>query len=118
MIEVGDPREARGKALPGWGNRRRRPGRGPRQRLEQADHSEYRRQNMLQVGGGIRTKDLALEYLDAGARAVMIGLKAPRNPLGSAADRLIAALDTNKETIMVEGWTRPPRQASLIGSRN
>ncbi|MFA5851859.1 MAG: phosphoribosyl-ATP diphosphatase [Spirochaetales bacterium] len=66
------------------------------------------------VGGGIRSKDLALEYLDAGARAVMIGTKAtPEFLSGLPADRLIAALDTNKETIMVEGWTRAT-EASLF----
>jgi phosphoribosyl-AMP cyclohydrolase / phosphoribosyl-ATP pyrophosphohydrolase len=59
------------------------------------------------VGGGIRTRELALEYLNAGARAVMIGTKATPEFLGGLpADRLIAALDTNKEKIMVEGWTK------------
>jgi len=60
------------------------------------------------VGGGIRSRELALEYLDAGARAVMIGTKAsPEFLSGLPRDRLIAALDTNKGTIMVEGWTKP-----------
>jgi len=59
------------------------------------------------VGGGIRTKELAVEYLNAGARAVMIGTKAtPEFLSGLPRERLIAALDTNKEKIMVEGWTR------------
>ncbi|HWP67876.1 MAG TPA: phosphoribosyl-ATP diphosphatase, partial [Rectinemataceae bacterium] len=47
------------------------------------------------------------EYLNAGARAVMIGTKATPDFLqGLPADRLIAALDTNKGKIMVEGWTK------------
>jgi len=59
------------------------------------------------VGGGIRSRELALEYLDAGARAVMIGTKATPEFLASLPpERLIAALDTNKERIMIEGWTR------------
>ena len=59
------------------------------------------------VGGGIRTKELAVEYLNAGARAVMIGTKAtPEFLSGLPQERMIAALDTNKEKIMVEGWTR------------
>ena len=63
------------------------------------------------VGGGIRSRELALEYLDAGARAVMIGTKAsPEFLSGLPRDRLIAALDTNKGTIMVEGWTKATDQ--------
>ncbi|MFZ3109094.1 MAG: HisA/HisF-related TIM barrel protein [Rectinemataceae bacterium] len=59
------------------------------------------------VGGGIRTKELAVEYLNAGARAVMIGTKAtPEFLSGLPQERLIAALDTKNEKIMVEGWTR------------
>jgi phosphoribosyl-ATP pyrophosphohydrolase len=57
------------------------------------------------VGGGIRTRQLATEYLDAGATAVMIGTKANAEFLCDLPrERLIAALDTNKEKIMVEGW--------------
>lgn len=59
------------------------------------------------VGGGIRSRELALEYLDAGARAVMIGTKATPEFLSELPhERLIAALDTDKDRIMVEGWTR------------
>ncbi len=58
-------------------------------------------------GGGVRTREIALEYLNSGARAVMIGTKAtPEFLHGLPAGRLIAALDTDKERIMVEGWTR------------
>ncbi len=59
------------------------------------------------VGGGIRSRELALEYLDLGARAVMIGTKANPEFLAEfPPERLIAALDTNNEKIMVEGWTK------------
>ena len=60
------------------------------------------------VGGGIRTRELALKYLDSGARAVMIGTKAePEFLSGLPRERLIAALDSDKGRIMVEGWTHP-----------
>ena len=66
------------------------------------------------VGGGIRTRETAIEYLNSGARAVMIGTMAtPEFLLGLPAERLIAALDTNNERIMVEGWTKPT-QARLF----
>ncbi|MCE5255291.1 MAG: phosphoribosyl-ATP diphosphatase [Spirochaetaceae bacterium] len=59
------------------------------------------------VGGGIRSKELALEYLNAGARSVVIGTKATPDFLSSLpAGRVIAALDVERDVIMVEGWTR------------
>ncbi|MCX7027559.1 MAG: phosphoribosyl-ATP diphosphatase [Spirochaetes bacterium] len=66
------------------------------------------------VGGGIRTKERALRYLDSGARSVMIGTKAdPDFFSGLPRERLIAALDSDRERIMVEGWTLAT-QAKLI----
>ena len=57
------------------------------------------------VGGGIRTRELAAEYLDRGATSVMIGTKANPEFLSDLPrERLIAALDTDREKIMVEGW--------------
>lgn len=59
------------------------------------------------VGGGIRTKEKALRLLDAGARAVMIGTKASPEFLAELPrERLIAALDSDKDRIKVEGWTK------------
>lgn len=59
------------------------------------------------IGGGIRSRELAFEYLDAGARHVMIGTKANPDFLAALpANRVIAALDMSWDTIMVEGWTR------------
>ena len=58
------------------------------------------------VGGGIRTREKALKYLDAGARHVMIGTKATPEFLSELPrERLIAALDSDRGRIMVEGWT-------------
>ncbi len=62
----------------------------------------------VRVGGGIRTIELALEYLNAGARKIMIGTAAKPEFLSNLPkERLIAALDSKNETIMVEGWTKP-----------
>jgi phosphoribosyl-ATP pyrophosphohydrolase len=59
------------------------------------------------VGGGIRTHEDALRYLDAGARALMIGTRAePEFLEGLPSERLIAALDTRDGEIMVEGWAK------------
>jgi phosphoribosyl-ATP pyrophosphohydrolase len=59
------------------------------------------------VGGGIRTKENALKFLDSGATAVMVGTKATPEFLSQLPrERLIAALDTKDETIMVEGWQK------------
>lgn len=64
------------------------------------------------VGGGIRSRELALEYLDAGARQIVIGTRATRDFLEALPrERLIAALDMDKGTIMVEGWTKATSQS-------
>lgn len=107
MIEVGDP-EALAETLSRAGeiavvDLDAALGKGSNKRTILNIVSKY----ACRVGGGIRSRELALEYLDSGARAVMIGTKASPEFLSALpADRLIAALDTNKETIMVEGWTR------------
>jgi phosphoribosyl-ATP pyrophosphohydrolase len=59
------------------------------------------------VGGGLRSKEAALRYLDAGARAVMIGTKAEPDFLSQLPrERLIAALDEKGGQVVVEGWTK------------
>jgi phosphoribosyl-ATP pyrophosphohydrolase len=59
------------------------------------------------VGGGLRTKELVLRYLDAGARAVMLGTKATPEFLAELPrERLIAALDEKRGEVVVEGWTK------------
>jgi phosphoribosyl-ATP pyrophosphohydrolase len=59
------------------------------------------------VGGGLRSKELALRYLDAGASAVMLGTMATPEFLSELPrERLIAALDEKKGEVVVEGWTR------------
>lgn len=70
-----------------------------------------------QVGGGIRSPALAVEALTAGARRVLVG-SALFGPDGvdiesaaafaSAVDpsRLVAAVDTRGEHVVVRGWTK------------
>ena len=65
------------------------------------------RRHPCRVGGGLRSKELILRYLDAGARAVMVGTKAEPDFLADLPrDRLIAALDEKRGEVVVEGWTK------------
>jgi phosphoribosyl-ATP pyrophosphohydrolase len=79
-------------------------GRGTNRELILSLCRKYR----VRVGGGIRTLELATEYLNAGARSIMLGTAAKPEFLANLPrERLIAALDSRNETIMVEGWTKP-----------
>jgi len=58
------------------------------------------------VGGGIRTVNEALEWLDAGARKVILGTAATPEVLSELPrERLIAALDGVDGEVVVRGWT-------------
>lgn len=72
------------------------------------------------VGGGIRDADAALDLLDAGAAAVVLGTAARPELLRQLPrDRVIAALDAEHGEVVVDGWrTRtgrpvPERMAEL-----
>lgn len=57
------------------------------------------------VGGGIRTVEDALFYLDAGATQIIIGTKATPELLSQLPrERVIAALDTKYDEVVVDGW--------------
>lgn len=57
------------------------------------------------VGGGIRTVEEAIEYLELGARKIIIGTKATKEFLKALPkERIIAALDTRYGKVVVEGW--------------
>lgn len=57
------------------------------------------------VGGGIRTVDAALDWLDAGAARVVIGTAASVEFLGALPrDRVITAVDARSGQVVVEGW--------------
>ena len=59
------------------------------------------------VGGGIRSREAALDWLDAGARRVILGTAAHPEVLdGLPAERVIAALDARDGEVVVEGWQR------------
>ena len=68
------------------------------------------------VGGGIRTVELAEEYIEAGAKKIIVGPKVfdggfinksflaeLNEKLGK--DKIIIAIDTKKGTIVIKGWS-------------
>lgn len=57
------------------------------------------------VGGGIRTVEAAIEWLDKGASKVILGTAARPEILRQLPkDRIIAALDADQGEVVVEGW--------------
>ena len=59
------------------------------------------------VGGGIRTVEAALDWLDAGAEQVILGTAAVPELLEQLPrERVVAALDADRDDVMVEGWRR------------
>lgn len=61
----------------------------------------------IRVGGGIRTLESAIEWLDIGARKIILGTAAQPELLKELPkERLIAALDAKEGEVVVEGWTK------------
>lgn len=59
------------------------------------------------IGGGIRSIESAREWLDSGARKVILGTAATEeNCAALPRDRVIAALDADAEEVVVDGWRR------------
>ena len=59
------------------------------------------------VGGGIRDVQTAIDWLDAGARKVILGTAATPETLRELPrERVIAALDARHDRIVVEGWQK------------
>ncbi len=59
------------------------------------------------VGGGIRSVERAIEWLDAGAVKVILGTAAtPKILRELPAERVIAALDARDGEVVVEGWKK------------
>lgn len=65
----------------------------------------------IQVGGGIRSLEVARRYLEGGAERVVVGTSAVKNPglvkrlveaLGG--ERVVVALDSRGGKVVVEGW--------------
>ena len=70
------------------------------------------------VGGGIRTVEAALDWLDAGADKVILGTAARPEILSQLPkDRVIAALDAVNGEVVVEGWTTKTGRSILDGIR-
>ncbi len=65
---------------------------------------------MVQVGGGIRTREAAQAWYDAGAKRVVLGTVAIKNPELARAlcaehpEGVVMALDAKAGMIAVEGW--------------
>lgn len=57
------------------------------------------------VGGGIRTLEIAEEYINAGAKSVIIGTKASKDFLKELPkEKVIVALDVKQGKIAIKGW--------------
>jgi phosphoribosyl-AMP cyclohydrolase / phosphoribosyl-ATP pyrophosphohydrolase len=66
---------------------------------------EIARRFPCRVGGGIRSRDAAISWLDAGAREVILGTAATPELLETLPrDRVIAAVDARGKEVVVEGW--------------
>ncbi len=70
------------------------------------------------VGGGIRSVDQALAWLDAGAEQVILGTAATPEVLSQLPrERVIAALDARHGEVVVEGWKTPTGRSVDQGMR-
>ena len=70
------------------------------------------------VGGGIRDRDAALEWLDRGAAKVVLGTAAVPEVLEALpSDRVVAALDAWEGEVVVKGWTERTGRTVLGGMR-
>jgi phosphoribosyl-ATP pyrophosphohydrolase/phosphoribosyl-AMP cyclohydrolase len=76
---------------------------------------ELCRRHRCRVGGGIRSVEAALRWLDAGADRVVLGTAARPEVLSALPkERVIAALDAEDGEVVVEGW-RTRTGASIEG---
>lgn len=72
------------------------------------------RRARCRVGGGIRTLDAAREWLDAGASKVVVGTAATPEFCGSLPrDRVVAAVDAEHGTVVVDGWRQVTGTSAL-----
>ncbi|MBL0927233.1 MAG: phosphoribosyl-ATP diphosphatase [Phycisphaerales bacterium] len=66
------------------------------------------RMTPCRVGGGVRSVEKAVQWLDAGAVKVILGTAATPEVLRELPrDRVVAALDAVHDDVVVEGWRKP-----------
>jgi phosphoribosyl-ATP pyrophosphohydrolase len=80
--------------------------------LGRGDHKALLRELVrgarCRVGGGIRTEDDAIGWLDAGAAKIIVGTAATPELLERLPrERVVVALDAHDGEVMVDGWRRP-----------
>jgi phosphoribosyl-ATP pyrophosphohydrolase len=72
------------------------------------------RRAACRVGGGIRELDTARAWLDAGAERIMVGTAASPELCGALPrDRVIAAVDSVRGEVVVDGWRARTGQPAL-----
>lgn len=65
----------------------------------------------VQVGGGVRTDEIADELFEAGAARVIVGTRAVREPewleqlAARYAERIVLAADVRERNVVIHGWT-------------
>lgn len=65
----------------------------------------------VQVGGGVRTDEIADELFKAGAARVIVGTRAVREPewleqlAARYAERIVLAADVRERNVVIHGWT-------------
>ena len=73
----------------------------------------------VQVGGGIRNEETVKRYLDMGAKRVIIGTEAIRNPefvetvCRLYPNRIILGIDARKGFVAIEGWTETTQKKAV-----
>jgi phosphoribosyl-ATP pyrophosphohydrolase len=79
---------------------------------------ELVRRASCRVGGGIRSVDAARAWLDAGAARVVIGTAAtPEFCSALPRDRVIAAVDSERGSVVVDGWRSSTGEGTIAAVR-
>jgi phosphoribosylformimino-5-aminoimidazole carboxamide ribotide isomerase len=78
----------------------------------------------VQIGGGIRTMDIAQAYIEAGIAYLIIGSKAVTHPefvnelCQEFPDKVIVGLDANEGLVAIDGWaTKTNKKASELAKQ-
>jgi len=60
----------------------------------------------IQVGGGIRSDEIASKYLNSGASSIVVSTAFFEGKISCCIDRLVVALDILEDQVLVHGWRR------------